>query len=58
MKHEMQHEDSPTWCLHCGTFAHNCKPDDECDGEEGKFDSRNPEVYERMYLDIFGKEPR
>ena len=53
MKHQFQHPDSPTWCIHCGRFAHLCGSED-CDGTEGSFDSRTPEVFERMFQDIFG----
>lgn len=55
MKHEFQHSDEPTWCIHCGTFAHNCRPDGDCDATElSRFDTRKPGVYERMEREIFG----
>jgi hypothetical protein len=58
MKHKLEHEDSPTWCIYCGRFDYNCGPE-ECDGEEkyGQLDSRTPEVYGRMFQDIFGSDP-
>lgn len=53
MKHELQHPDSPTWCISCGRFDHNCEPDEDCPGVDGTFDSRNPEVFRRMYQSMF-----
>ncbi len=56
MKHELQHTDSPTWCIHCGTFDIYCA-DNECDSvaREGRFDSRVPSNFNRMLGNIFGK---
>ena len=37
--HEMQHADSPTWCVHCGTFDIYCQSY-PCEGKrERKYDS-------------------
>jgi hypothetical protein len=53
MNHEMQHHDSPTWCIHCGTFDIYC--DGECDSDRsGKYDSGKPENYARMFREVFG----
>jgi len=53
MKHLMQHPDSPTWCVNCGTFDIYC--DGDCEAEPtAEFDSRVPENFERMFNDLFG----
>lgn len=57
MTHEMQHPDSPTWCVHCGTFDMWCDTAD-CivDREVRKFDmTRN---WGAMFRSIFGTEVR
>ena len=56
MEHELQHEDSPTWCVHCGTFDIYCATS-TCSAQDRNarlFDSRLPGMARRMYLDFFG----
>lgn len=51
MKHEFQHEDSPTWCVHCGLFNNYCIPDEECSAPaERKFDMNIPASLENFWL--------
>lgn len=44
------------WCIHCGTFR--CYwGDSECSAApESRFDSREPENFERMFEEIFGRQ--
>jgi hypothetical protein len=54
MKHEMQHPDSPTWCIHCGTFDIYAETT-ECAAEPTRaFDSRIPGTFDRMLRGVFG----
>lgn len=51
--HELQHIDSPTWCVNCGRFDVYC--DDECAAPPTRrFDSAIRSNRERMYEEIFG----
>lgn len=53
--HVMQHANSPTWCIHCGTF--DCYAVGECNGERtARYDSDRPENFKRMLTDLLGKE--
>jgi hypothetical protein len=56
MKHQLQHEDSPTWCVNCGLFDHACRMNEECQGVDGSFDARVSEVFRRMYQSMFPSE--
>lgn len=60
-KHVLQHPEPPTWCVNCGTFGEWCD-DYDCTSEPGgRFDSNQPENWQRMYAEIFGEcaeEPR
>ena len=51
--HEMQHADSPTWCIHCGTFDIYCAITDCIPKQERRFDMRDPEVWQRTLDSIF-----
>lgn len=52
--HELQHSDSPTWCVHCGTFDIYCSGT-ECRGERTRrFDTDIPGNARRMAEDFFG----
>lgn len=55
-KHELLHSDSPTWCLHCGTYDIYCADSvcDVVDREARAFDTRLPGRAERMFCDTFG----
>lgn len=53
MAHEMQHEDSPTWCKHCGTFDIYCDRIECSAARPGNFDSQDPETFERMFKSLF-----
>ena len=58
MNHELQHAESPTWCIHCGRFDFSCKDVNECTTERtGRFDSRAPENFQRMFCETFGQFP-
>jgi len=52
--HEMQHPDSPTWCVHCGTF--DCFRDRvTCTAERNRqYDSKLNAP--RMLKELFGLE--
>lgn len=55
MKHEAQHPDSPTWCVHCGTFdiyfaTGECSP-----VRDRRFDSNVESNFERIATGLFGK---
>ena len=52
--HEMQHPDSPTWCIHCGTFDIYCGSM-ECVSDRGRrFDMSDPTTWERTATWFFG----
>lgn len=49
----MQHPDSPTWCVKCGTF--DCYADTTpCKGDGDKFNTFKPENFERIFTGMFG----
>jgi len=51
MKHQFQHPDSPTWCIHCSTFDTHCIPDEECPAEPtGKYDYTKPENLDNFFV--------
>lgn len=52
--HEMKHGDSPTWCIHCGTFDIYCAVRSCTDERSGKYDSRKPASYRNIIEDTFG----
>lgn len=53
-KHELQHEDSPIWCVHCRTFDIYCEGR-SCTTERGrKYDTAIPGVAVRMATNLFG----
>jgi len=56
-KHELQHEESPTWCVMCGTFDTWCKGN-SCTGYQGeftrRFDTSQPDNYSWLGESIFG----
>lgn len=52
--HEMQHPNSPTWCVHCGTF--DIYAEGECDGpRDRRFDASAPANFDRMVRALFGE---
>ncbi len=51
--HKMQHPDSPTWCVICGTFDIYCDTT-PCSGEGDDFNFNKPENYVRNMKDLFG----
>lgn len=53
MGHEMQHENGPTWCVHCGTF--DIYANGECEGERTRaFDSSVSKNRERVFRAVYG----
>ena len=53
MNHVMQHKNSPTWCIHCGTFDIYCQG--KCISEpSGKYNSELPGNAERIFKETFG----
>lgn len=46
--HEMQHEDSPTWCIHCGTFDIYCGYICTAKERSSRYDSRIQENFVRI----------
>jgi hypothetical protein len=56
MSHEHQHQDPPTWCIHCGMFDTYTVSDPECRAavRDGRYDSREAENFSRMFADVFG----
>lgn len=54
MQHEMQHPDSPTWCIHCGTFDIYCEAYACTASRAARFDSREQENAQRMFGEFFG----
>lgn len=55
MKHKMQHPDAPTWCVYCGTFDHNCEPEEECDAQDSVEKWNSETNFGEMFSHIFGK---
>jgi hypothetical protein len=55
-RHEIHHAESPTWCIHCGTFDRYCSGLQCVSARTGKFDSRITENFERMAMNFFGKQ--
>lgn len=56
-EHELEHEDRPTWCVHCGSFDEYAVG--ECFEEDRtarRFDSRVVENQTRLLNEIFGFE--
>lgn len=54
-EHRLQHEDGPTWCVDCGTFDIYCVAG-RCNAEEsGRFDTDQPENFERIVNSFFGE---
>jgi hypothetical protein len=51
--HEMQHPDSPTWCIHCGTFDVYCGFKDCVSDRERRFDMSVPENWKRTLRSVF-----
>ena len=50
--HEMQHPDSPTWCIHCGTFDIYCDGSECTENQIGQY---NAAVHAReMFTGLFG----
>lgn len=58
MKHKLQYGDNgPDWCIHCGTFAQNMRPDDECDSKQPyQFDASKPQAKDKLLALILGDE--
>ena len=54
-EHRLQHPDSPTWCIDCGTFDCYCVSG-ECDANEtGCFNSDEPENWKRVVGSMFAE---
>jgi hypothetical protein len=54
-QHEMQHKDSPTWCVHCGTF--DLYASGKCNAPRARsFDRAIPKNRRRVFNDVFGYE--
>jgi hypothetical protein len=53
-QHELQHLDSPTWCVHCGTFDIYCDRYSCTGSRDRKYDTALPGVAVRMARDMFG----
>lgn len=51
-EHVMQHPDSPTWCVHCGTFDIYCVGRSCADEQTGEYDSAVNG--RKMFTDLFG----
>ena len=54
MKHIMQHADSPTWCIHCGTFDIYCATTPCVDEQQGRWDASTEENRARMFSRVYG----
>ena len=52
--HEMQHPDSPTWCVHCGTFDPYCKVTDCTPNRDRLFDMSDQANWRRTLVSVFG----
>jgi hypothetical protein len=48
-RHEFQHSDAPTWCIHCGVFDRNTTARERCDADRtAKFDTRTVAGFETV----------
>jgi hypothetical protein len=54
-RHEMQHPNSPTWCIRCGTFDIYCGST-ECVSTLAyrQFDMKEPANWRRTLVSVFG----
>ncbi len=52
--HEMQHSDSPTWCIMCGIFDQHAKNYPCVEDRSGKYDASKPDARERFMNAVFG----
>jgi hypothetical protein len=55
-QHQLQHPDSPTWCIGCGCFDTHIDSDYPCPSPgSNKYDTRIEENYIRLFESLFGK---
>lgn len=50
-QHEMQHPESPTWCIHCGTFDVFCAGIACTEDRSGQFDNRKHSLKEVLGIE-------
>lgn len=53
-EHVMQHPESPTWCIHCGTFDVYCEYEPCVSEQAGRYDCAKPGIKARMFREVFG----